>query len=411
MPHRLVLDFSSTFELVRTRFTFALPAAAAVFLALAGCALPAAPTGGPKDETPPQIVLTEPAHTQVRVSPQEIRIQFNEFVALGSNGGRPIVSPPLPGTVRVTLQGKTARIRWEGGALLPNATYSLALGGCFKDITEGNLLPATALVFSTGQQLDSLYWAGRLLDARSGKPISNWAVGLWPADAPDSAAYLGLPRYTSRTDEDGRFALNYLPAGPFRLLAFEDNDGNSKVNQGEKPRWAWDSNPVAPRSTQDSSETSPLWAIPLVEKDSIAPWPNGMEPEKFGTVRLKLIPSPATLDGHPVVEWVDAAGVIRWTRGLTAPLDTVFSNIPPGRSALRVFLDRDQNGTYSPGDFWLGQQPERGWDGPTVESKANWETETVWDLTEATAFPERPAKKGASDGSRAGIPDALRRRR
>lgn len=404
-------DFSSTFELVRTRFIFTSSAAAAVFLALAGCALPAAPTGGPKDETPPKIVLTEPSHTQVRVSPQEIRIQFNEFVALGSNGGRPIVSPPLPGAVRVTLQGKTARIRWDGGALLPDATYSLALGGCFKDITEGNLLPATALVFSTGQQLDSLDRAGRLHDARSGKPLADWAVGLWPADALDSAAYLGLPRYTSRTDENGRFALNYLPAGPFRLLAFEDSDGNSKVNQGEKPRWAWDANSVAPRSTQDSSETSPLWAIPPVEKDSIAPWPNGMEPEKFGTVRLKLIPSPATLAGHPVVEWVDAAGVIRWTRDLTAPLDTVFNNIPPGRSALRVFLDRDQNGTYSPGDFWLGQQPERGWDGPNVEAKANWETETVWDLTESASTPERPAKKAASDGSRAGLPDALRRRR
>lgn len=406
-------DFSSTFELVRIRSSFLTTAAAAAagFLALHGCALPAAPTGGPKDETPPQITQSEPAHTQVRVSPQEIRIQFNEFVALGSNGGRPISSPPLPGTVRVTLQGKSARIRWDGGPLLPDATYSLALGGCFKDITEGNLLPATALVFATGNQLDSLYWAGFLRDARSGKPLSDWAVGLWPADAPDSAAYLGLPRYTSRTDEDGRFALNYLPAGSFRLLAFEDADGNSKVNQGEKPRWAWEVNPIAPRSTLDSSQTSTLWAVPVAAKDSVAPWPNGLDLEKSGTVRLKLTPSTATLAGHPLVEWVDAAGVVRWTRRLSAPLDTVFSNITPGRSALRVFLDRDRNGAYSPGDFWLGQQPERGWDGPTVEAKANWETETVWDLTEAPSTPERPAKKAASDGSRAGIPDALRRRR
>jgi len=207
---------------VRIRSTILIIAAAAGFIALHSCALPAAPTGGPKDETPPQITQSEPAHTQVQISPQEIHIQFDEFVALGSNGGRPISSPPLPGTVRVTLQGKSARIRWDGGPLLPDATYSLALGGCFKDITEGNLLPATALVFATGNQLDSLYWAGRLHDARSGKPLADWAVGLWPADAPDSAAYLGLPRYTSRTDDDGRFALNYLPAGPFRLLAFED---------------------------------------------------------------------------------------------------------------------------------------------------------------------------------------------
>lgn len=380
-----------------------------VALFVSGCALPDAPSGGPKDETPPALIGTEPLQAQTRVSPTSVVLKFDEYVSVAANGGRPIASPPLPGTVRVQMKGKTARISWDGGTLLPDVTYSLALGGTFKDITEGNLLPASSLVFATGARLDSLYWSGRLEQARTGDPLKNWAVGLWPAEAPDSAAYLSLPRYASRTDEDGRFALNFLAAGTYRLLAFDDPDGNSKVNQGEKTQWAWLPDVVAPRKPGDSTEFPTLRALDQAVRDSVAAWPHAGDPEKTGTVRLRLLPA-ANAAGY-VVEWVDAAGAIRWRTTTATPVDTVFQGIPPGRSYLRAFEDANHDGTYTEGDYWTRRLPERGWNGPAVESKANWETETVWDLTPPSSTPARPSKTGASDGARGALPDALRRKR
>lgn len=372
------------------------------------CALPEAPSGGPKDTAAPELVSSEPASKSIRVQPQRIVLQFNEYVALGANGGRPIASPPLPGTVRVTLKGKGAFITWDGGALQPQSTYSLALGGTFKDITEGNALGEQTLVFSTGDALDSLVWAGQIRDARSGKPVENWAVGLWPSTTSDSAAYQSLPRYTSRTDAQGRFALGYLPAEPFRLLAFEDDDRNSKVNQGEKPRWAWASGPVVPEVPTDSNAVHSLWALPKSQADSLAPWPQTGDPEKTGTVRLVLLP--AANNAPTVVEWIDAQQVVRWRRSLTAHLDTVFGRIPPGRSQLRAYVDLNRDGQYSPGDYWKKEAPEMGMEGPAVESKANWETETRWDLGIAPTAAERPAKKEDGAGPRPGLPSGLRRR-
>ena len=377
-------------------------------LLLNACALPEAPSGGPKDTTAPALVSSEPASKSVRVSPSRVVLEFDEYVALAANGGQPISSPPLPGNVRATLKGKSVHLTWDGGPLQPQSTYSLALGGIYKDITEGNALGEQTLVFSTGDALDSLVWAGQILDARSGKPVENWAVGLWPAQSTDSAAYQSLPRYTSRTDAQGRFALGYLPAEPFRLLAFEDDDRNSKANQGEKPRWAWWETFVVPEVPSDSNKVHTLLALPKSPVDSLAPWPHDGDPEKTGTVRLVVLP--AANNAPTVVEWIDAQQVVRWKRSLTGPLDTVFALIPPGRSQLRAYVDLNRDGKYSPGDYWKKEVPEVGVEGPAVEAKANWETETRWDLGAASTAPERLAKKEGADGPRPGLPSGLRRR-
>jgi hypothetical protein len=79
-------------------------------LLLNACALPEAPSGGPKDTTAPALVSSEPASKSVRVSPSRVVLEFDEYVALAANGGQPISSPPLPGNVRATLKGKSVHI-------------------------------------------------------------------------------------------------------------------------------------------------------------------------------------------------------------------------------------------------------------------------------------------------------------
>ena len=46
-----------------------------------GCAEPRPPTGGPRDETPPQLVSQEPAHESVNVpTTTQLKLTFSEYV-------------------------------------------------------------------------------------------------------------------------------------------------------------------------------------------------------------------------------------------------------------------------------------------------------------------------------------------
>ncbi len=56
-------------------------------------------------------------------------------------------------------------------------------------------------------------------------------VGLYKADAKD---YKEKPYYISRVDPDGYFELNYLAAGDYNLVAFQDDNQNSIYDPGKE---------------------------------------------------------------------------------------------------------------------------------------------------------------------------------
>ena len=63
---------------------------------LHSCATPTAPQGGPRDETPPQIVAEESTpNLQTNFEKQTIAITFDEWVTLEKVQDEVIISPPL----------------------------------------------------------------------------------------------------------------------------------------------------------------------------------------------------------------------------------------------------------------------------------------------------------------------------
>ena len=66
----------------------------AVLLAV-GCAQVSAPTGGPKDETPPVPVRIEPPSESVNLRPERLIMEFDEYVVLRNANQQLVVSPPL----------------------------------------------------------------------------------------------------------------------------------------------------------------------------------------------------------------------------------------------------------------------------------------------------------------------------
>jgi|AntRauTorckE6833_2_1112554.scaffolds.fasta_scaffold03201_5 hypothetical protein len=188
------------------------------------CATPVAPTGGPKDETPPVVVESEPENYTTHFKGKEITITFNEFVQLKEITGKLMVSPPMETAPEIKTKGKSVVIEILD-TLAKNTTYSFFFGDAIVDLHENNPIDNFRYVFSTGPDLDSMQISGRLADAFTLKPVENVLVMLYKKHY-DSVPLKKIPFYISKTDEKGHFRLSNLGMTKYKLFALKDANSN-----------------------------------------------------------------------------------------------------------------------------------------------------------------------------------------
>jgi len=208
-------------------------------LALVSCARQGAPTGGPKDTTPPSVdTLYSTRNYSTRFKPSKIELRFDEWVTLSDAANQIVVSPPLAKRPEVILRGKTVTLAFDPSEQLrDSATYTINFGTAVKDLHEGNSAKDLRFVFSTGDLIDSLRVSGRVADALSGEPVENISVMLYDIAA-DSVVRKSRPYYFSRTDKSGRFDIRNVKAGRFKVAAIEDADQNLRWD-GENEKIAF----------------------------------------------------------------------------------------------------------------------------------------------------------------------------
>lgn len=195
-----------------------------VLLFLASCATPVSPTGGPKDETPPEVLVSVPPNGSVLFSGRQIAITFNEFVQLKELNNQMIISPPPNEMPDALLRRKTLHLTFKE-SLRPNSTYNIFFGNGIVDLTEGNALQNYTFSFSTGAVLDSLSVEGKVMNAFNLSPVKETFVMLFDSIY-DSVPYLQRPYYLARTAEDGTFHLRNLRQGKYMLFALGDKNNN-----------------------------------------------------------------------------------------------------------------------------------------------------------------------------------------
>ncbi|MBR1549639.1 MAG: Ig-like domain-containing protein [Bacteroidales bacterium] len=229
------------------------------------CARQGYPTGGPKDEQPPEALGTRPANESRGFNGKEFYIQFDEYVVLKNATENVLVSPPMKEKPEFTTKGKGVLVKIKD-TLQANTTYLFQFKEAIADFTEGNLLPSYEYVFSTGDAMDTLMLSGQVLDARSGKPWKeSVTVMAYRAEngerrtENDTLAITQQPNYVTRCDKEGRFAFHYIPEGRYRLVALEDKNRNLRVDPTDPV--AWDTTLYASHSapTKDTASAhSPL---------------------------------------------------------------------------------------------------------------------------------------------------------
>ena len=201
---------------------------------LGGCAQVGSPAGGPKDETPPQLLETTPPIGATQVRPERLVLRFDEYVKAGQWRPQLLVSPPLEGPMDVVVRGREVELTWEA-ELRENTTYVFQFGDGVVDVNEGN--PAQNLVhaFSTGPRLDTLAVMGTVRDGMDGSPEVGTRVLLYPEDLPLDSVLAGVaPQFVGVTNDQGQFSVGYLPNGAYRVLAVEDANRNYAWDAGER---------------------------------------------------------------------------------------------------------------------------------------------------------------------------------
>lgn len=191
------------------------------------CARKGTPTGGPKDETPPVLLKSEPENMTVNFEAKKIRLYFDELVKLKDIQDQLIISPPLKYPPVLSPQGganKFVEITIKD-TLLENTTYTLNFGQAIVDNNEENPNPFLTYVFSTGSYIDSLELAGVVKDAFNKDADDFISVMLYKIDSSytDSTLYKKPPNYITNTlDSTIIFRLKNLKEGRYALFAIKD---------------------------------------------------------------------------------------------------------------------------------------------------------------------------------------------
>lgn len=202
----------------------------AVFVA--GCAQIRSVEGGPKDNTPPQLVSESTPNGKTHWKDQSLSFQFNEYIQLEDIQNQIIISPNIQPAPTFNVKGKSVIIKWEK-ALEENTTYTFQFGDAIVDITEGNPTELER-AYSTGSFLDSMELHFKVLNGWTEKAADNAVVMLLkkPFDI-DSMARIAYQKRAT----DGKCTFEHLPERSFYIVAFQDNNKDGQWSSEEWLDW------------------------------------------------------------------------------------------------------------------------------------------------------------------------------
>ena len=134
--------------------------------------------GGDKDVAPPTILKSTPENFSTNFAGQDFEFTFDEYFTLKDLNKKLIISPPMEEKPEIKVKGKKLQIHFTT-ELLPDRTYTLNFADALVDLNESNAYENFMVVFSTGNEIDSLEMQGTVVDAFTGKPVEGVSVMLY----------------------------------------------------------------------------------------------------------------------------------------------------------------------------------------------------------------------------------------
>ena len=207
--------------------------ALALIITLFSCAKQSTPMGGPKDEDPPVLLSMSPENESTDTKPSVIELTFDEYIKVENANKQIIVTPRINKQEMEVITNKNRVIIKLNQQLEDSTTYVFNFQKTIKDITEGNTPENLRLVFSTGPDIDSLTFSGKVeyLFLQRDPLMKDVYIGLYELN--DTTDVLsGPPYYIGPTDTVGNFKLTNIKEGKY--LAYAWHDANNSLKAEEK---------------------------------------------------------------------------------------------------------------------------------------------------------------------------------
>ncbi|MDR1169269.1 MAG: Ig-like domain-containing protein [Prevotellaceae bacterium] len=227
---------------------------------ISGCANSSiAPTGGPKDTIAPVLIRMNPPQRTKEFKGKELIFTFNEYVQLKDQSKNFVISPPLPSKKPILkIKGKSVVVSFP--SLADSVTYYIDFGASVVDVNENNPANYLNFIFSTGDVLDTMIYAGHVVDAFTLDPVSAAHVFLYEDDT-DSIVFKQNPSALSITNKEGVFIVKGLKNRKYKLTAVTDKNSNMRYDAGIE-QIAFPDSLIQPDSFSENDSIS-FYSLPI----------------------------------------------------------------------------------------------------------------------------------------------------
>ncbi len=180
------------------------------------CAAIQAPSGGPKDVTPPEIIKIIPPNGSVNIKDKAIEITFSEYLDESSIDKSLRIFPKPTNAFTINLKNPKLIILFND-TLLNNQTYIVSINRNLSDERNVKLEQELQLAFSTGEKIDKGFISGKV------HYKGPAAVGLWKIhlEQDQTFFYKRSPDYVTDASDNGDFSFNYLSGGEYKLICVD----------------------------------------------------------------------------------------------------------------------------------------------------------------------------------------------
>jgi hypothetical protein len=210
--------------------------------AIFGCASIQTPLGGPRDHTPPKLLLATPANETRFFKANEIKLDFDEYFRLSNQFQEITISPAMEKLPEYKVRQKSLIIHFKD-TLQKNTTYVINFGKAIVDVNEGNVLKNFTYVFSTGGHIDSLSISGTVTDLLTQEKQKDVTVMLFTPHQDSILFGKKKPTLFTTTDTAGNYTLGNLHEGLYYIYALKETSAN-KIYDTENELIAFKKNPI-----------------------------------------------------------------------------------------------------------------------------------------------------------------------
>jgi len=186
------------------------------FLLFVSCAAIMPPPGGPKDETPPELVKVTPSDGTTYFEGGKVELLFSEYLDESSFERAITVLPLLSQKPEIIFKGNRLIIYFPDSLSL-NQTYIISISRDLSDEHKVKLSQGIQVAFSTGPQIDKGLISG-LVDYEKDASLNLWKI----QNGNDSLAfYKRIPDYVIDASSEGFYEFKFLSPGQYRIAAVD----------------------------------------------------------------------------------------------------------------------------------------------------------------------------------------------